>query len=281
MTCRLCQRESVLSRSHVLPDFFRDHGGSLYPTGKTGAKQPFTQPLHTDPGRRFVRKQHGFWESKQGLVEPLLCGNCEQRFCALENYAKKFFYGKSHPIRLQLPPPSEQFSFVATDYKKMKLFQLSLLWRASEARGEFFNAVTLTDRHRETLRTMLLVDDPGRDFQYPCTMGRMIVDSVTETLLHAHNIGIETGFFAPVSHDHGGWKSYTFMMGGLTWSFCVCDQGVPQILLHSYLAEDGRLCLTTQDGSAFLYQFACKAVASGNLTKQDVDEDAKARRGAP
>src|SRR5437870_1669931 len=146
MTCRLCQREKELRRSHIVPDFIGDDSGSMYPTGKSGGPQPFTQLTHTLPGKRYQRKEHGIWEGRLGLVEYLLCGECELKLSTLEDYAKRFFYGRSNPIRLQLPLNED--SFVA-DYKRMKLFQLSLLWRASEAKGEFFAAVTLSDQHRE------------------------------------------------------------------------------------------------------------------------------------
>jgi len=56
------------------------------------------------------------------MVEYLLCGDCEMKFSALEDYAKRYFYGKSSPIRIQLP--IDQDLFVA-DYKRLKLFQLS------------------------------------------------------------------------------------------------------------------------------------------------------------
>src|SRR5437868_2386746 len=138
-SCRLCREEKELRRSHVLPAFFRDDSVSMYLTGKQGMRQPFTQPIHTHVGKRFARKQHGYWEQRHGMVEPLLCHECEQKFSAFEDYAKRFFYGSSDPIRLALPLlPDPVFT---ADYKKMKLFQLSILWRAAEAKGDFFSAV--------------------------------------------------------------------------------------------------------------------------------------------
>src|ERR1700693_6382835 len=135
MTCRLCQRDGKLSRSHIIPEFFRDDSGLMYPTGRSGTPQPFTQPIHTHAGKRFQRKQLGYWEKQHGMVEYLLCDECEQKFSALENYAKTLLYGTSNPIRLQLPLLKD--SLFLADYKRLKLFELSILWRASEAKGEF------------------------------------------------------------------------------------------------------------------------------------------------
>jgi hypothetical protein len=249
----------------------------MYPTGRSGRTQPFTQPLHTHLGKRFERKQHGFWENKHGLIEPLLCHACEQSFSAHEDYAKRFFYGKSKPLRLQLPLLADPV-FTA-DYKKLKLFQLSILWRASEAKGEYFSAVRLSDEHRERLRTMLLANDPGKDDEYSCGMARMVVNSFAESLLKAHGIAIETGMFAPAAHTHPGWESFTFLMGGLGWFFCVSETGVPEIMRNGYMKESGEFYLTYQDGGSFLYDFARRAVTAGNLTKEDAEGDARAKRG--
>jgi hypothetical protein len=103
MICRPCQGEKQLRRSHILPDFFRDPCGTLYPSGKSGRPQPFTQIVPTDPRKKFQRKQYGYWDVRPGLIEYLLCHDCEQKLSALEDYAKRFFYAGSNPLRLQLP----------------------------------------------------------------------------------------------------------------------------------------------------------------------------------
>lgn len=275
MKCRLCQEEKELRRSHIMPDFFRDDSGLMYPTGKSGTPQPFTQPIDTRPGKRFERKQHGYWETRHGMVEYLLCHECEQKFSAHENYAKRFFYGTSSPIRLQLPILSDPV-FLA-DYKQLKLFQLSILWRAAEAQGEFFSAVTLSDDQRECLRQMLLNDDPGRDHECFCAMFRLVVSPSLAQLQSGHGISIETGFFAPVSHNHVTWRSYTFVMGGLVWSFCVCEEGVPEIMQNTYIKENGRFWLMSLDGESFEMNFARKAVEAGNVTREDAEESIRAK----
>jgi hypothetical protein len=99
------------------------------------------------------------------MVEPLLCYDCEQKSSAFEDYAKRFFYGSSDPIRLSLPLlPDPVFT---ADYKKMKLFQLSILWRAAEATGEFFSAVILPTHHRERLRQMPFLNAKLIAIRYP------------------------------------------------------------------------------------------------------------------
>src|SRR6266496_1642977 len=272
--CRLCQTEKEVRRSHILPDFFRDNSALMYPTGKSGNPQPFTQPIHTHSGKRYQRKQHGYWEARHGMVEKLLCHECEQKFSALEDYAKRFFYGSSNPIRLQLP--FNEDSFVA-DYKKLKLFQLSILWRASEAQGEFFSAVQLSELVRERLRQMLASDDPGTEDEYFCSMTRLIVSPIIEEFQSIHGIANETGFFAPIAHNHGTWDSYLFVMGGLLWVFSVSGTRVPEILRNSYIKENGHFFLLPMKADNFLINFAQKAVQTGNVTRADAEESIRAR----
>jgi|SRR5882724_8398321 len=213
---------------------------------------------------------------RHGMVEYFLCHDCEQKFGALEDYAKKFFYGTSSPLRLQLPLLEDPL-FLA-DYKKMKLFQLSILWRAAESKGEFFSAVDLDDNHKERLRQMLANGDPGREHQYFCAMTRLVVVSAAITQLQAeHGISNETGFFAPISRNHGTWDSYTFVMGGLVWSFCVSEQGVPEVLANTYIKENGQFWLMSMPADGFLTNFCRKAVEAGNVTKADAEGSMSAK----
>ncbi len=85
--------------------------------------------------------QRGYWEKVLGIKEYLLCGTCEQKFQVNETYVRDLLYGN-------LPPPLQKLLIGSTvslgvsefkpdgllgarkatvDYKKLKLFQLSIL----------------------------------------------------------------------------------------------------------------------------------------------------------
>jgi hypothetical protein len=248
----------------------------MYPTGKSRRLQPFTQPIQTHAGQRFERKQVGYWEKRHGMVEYLLCGECENRFSRFEDYAKRLFYGDSSPIRLQLPLLEDPL-FIA-DYKKTKLFQLSILWRAAEAKGEFYSAVNLGEHHRERLRQMLLKEDPGKETEYLCGLTRLVIESPA-ILEFQKTLGmsIETGFFAPVRHYHETWESFLFVMGGLLWIFCISSAGVPEVMRNSYIMETGQFWLMPMKADDFLINFCRKAVEAGNVTEADARESIAAK----
>jgi hypothetical protein len=70
----------------------------------------------------------------------------------------------------------------------VKLFQLSILWRASVAKGDFFSKVKLKPRHEEEIRKMLLNGEPGKEDRYPCGMGRLVVKTQEmKDLLNKHS----------------------------------------------------------------------------------------------
>lgn len=212
------------------------------------------------------------------MVQPLLCGDCEQRFGTLEDYAKRFFYGNSDPIRLKLPLSPDPL-FMA-DYAKLKLFQLSLLWRASEATGEYFSAVQLSVYHNERLRSMLYNEDPGKDYEYPCVLARLIPSPRVEAANRAHGIAMETGSFAPICHRFSTWDCYTFVMGAIIWTFSVIHEGgIPEVIRNAYLRENGQFWLQQMEADKFLIHFCTKVVEAGNVTLADVEESIRAKSG--
>jgi hypothetical protein len=62
---------------------------------------------------------------KKGIREKLFCKECENKFGKLESYAAEFFYSKKITPKIT----GNFFIFENLQYKKLKLFFLSLLWR--------------------------------------------------------------------------------------------------------------------------------------------------------
>ncbi|MGB8353694.1 MAG: hypothetical protein WCD79_07400, partial [Chthoniobacteraceae bacterium] len=113
--------------------------------------------------------------------------------------------------------------------------------------------------------------------EYCCAMSRMVVSSRVEEVQKAHGISIETGSFAPVCHKNAGWDSYTFMMGGIIWLYCVTNGAIPEQMKNAYLRENGQFYLMLYSADEFFINFARKAVAAGNLTKEDAEESMRTR----
>jgi len=186
-SCKLCGSVGVLKESHVIPDFYIRGLEHKRVTGKKGVSQPFSFVLSTLADladEEGGAKQRGHWEKILGMKEYLLCGKCEQEFSEYESYARLFLYGNTPPPLKKLPlgsriaAPVGQAGLedlldvrkVIVDYKRLKLFQLSILWRAGVAKGSFFEDVNLGSFHEMKLRNLLSTKNPGLDTDYACLM---------------------------------------------------------------------------------------------------------------
>ena len=187
-------------------------------------------------------KVRGHWEKITGVKEPLLCARCEGRFSKYEHYFRTFFYGNKPPPleKLSIGNPSDLSSLVGldpdilganvvhVDYLQFKLFVLSLLWRGSVAKGNFFKKVDLGP-HESRIGDLLNSEKPGPDNEYPILM----VD------LRHGSYGLEDLIQQPDYGKDGGLRGYSFVIGGFMLIIFV---GAP-----GHLPPDpfGKFCLKT------------------------------------
>jgi hypothetical protein len=100
---------------------------------------------------------------QDGPKEYLLCGDCEQKFGVYETYYKQFILGlgNQNPDR----NGGDLFRITGYDYKKARLFLLSVLWRLSVTSIDGFK-VQIDDVEQEKLRQMLLCEAPGNTSEF-------------------------------------------------------------------------------------------------------------------
>ena len=145
MKCKLCHLDKKLCQSHIVPE---SAYGSLY-----------------DDKHRFYEVsniQKKLPKLQKGLREPLLCKCCEKHLNKYESYfADTWFKNKLLPTHL----PTEILKISGLDYHRLKLFYMSILWRAGIASRKEFANVNLSN-HEERLRKLILDDNPGDPNQY-------------------------------------------------------------------------------------------------------------------
>lgn len=108
----------------------------------------------------------------------ILCAECDNvKLGALEKYASNVLWGKGKVsekdvIRV-LHAKGGINSIVVSNinYKKFKLFLLSILWRAHITNRDFFKNVNLDPDVAERLRTMLYNSDPGEEDEFKTSIG--------------------------------------------------------------------------------------------------------------
>jgi hypothetical protein len=205
--CALCTEREDLRDSHIFPEFLYQE---LYDDQH---RHKFLQ-VSTDPAIRPIPRP-------KGLYEPLLCGQCEEHLNrCVETQGARIV--ESILERLQT---AEQDIVMQVDYRAFRLFQLSLLWRASVASRQEFSAVLLGP-HEERMRLMLLNNDVGDGEMYPCVV---VVPA-------AHKI-LRRGIVLPEQLRIDGHLAYRVMARGLWWIYSVSSHPVGPIWPRSLTRE--------------------------------------------
>jgi hypothetical protein len=239
--CALCRTTATLRRSHVIPEFLYaavyDEAHSFLVTS-------------TDPGVRTAIRQKGLWEY-------LLCDTCEGRFSAWESYTKRVLSGEDVTISRD----GESVLITPVDYARLKLFQLSVLWRAAVSSRPEFAAVELGP-HEETLRQMLLAGNPGAPQEFGCVVVFPPDPKAQELFRHA--IG------APTVGRYNAHRVYRFVLGMLCWVFVVSGhmKELPASLFS--LTEDGgfRVRNGGQATMGYLLAFAGELSSAGEARER-------------
>lgn len=153
--CKLCGNSSrLIKQSHIIPEF-------MYKKIKDDRNRMSLVP--TMPSEKGQIVQTGFFEKN------ILCRVCEnERFAKLERYVSQVLYNGGGDALFQKQKNLDgatSLGIQGLDYKKFKLFALSILWKAHISDHRFFAKINLPD-HENRLRTMLLNDDAGRGDEY-------------------------------------------------------------------------------------------------------------------
>ena len=211
--CRLCKENKPLKKSHIFPEW-------LYKPLYNDRHQFYV--LSTDENKRRSTRP-------KGIYEKLLCHDCEQRFSKWEGYAREIFY--DHDLPLKVEDTGKRFILSGLQYTPFKLFQISLIWRASITSRPEIHRINLGP-HAERIRKMLLEDCPGDSYEYGSIL---MLPSLDQEMMQQFLYSPER---LPTKLD--GHTAYRAAFGGLFWLFIVSSHSghLPQDM---FLSKEGRL----------------------------------------
>jgi len=211
MSCSLCKQNKELRNSHIIPEF-------VY-TALYDKKHKF-HVLSTLQDRPRPMEQ-------KGIRERLLCGDCEQQLSVYEKYAREVLLGG---VEIVVQNEGNLLKLSELDYVKFKLFQLSILWRASISSHPMFSRVRLGP-HEEIIRKMIQAGNPGKQADYPC----IIFGLTSESDIHGNFID------QPRKLHIEGHTTYRFVFTGFMWSFYVSSHKLPPLLRQVAINEEGTM----------------------------------------
>jgi len=207
--CRLCLKESELRNSHILPEF-------LYAN------------VYDEIHRALAISKEEEKYFQKGVREHLLCQQCETKLSRYEKYAKETIQRIPSFSR----DASGKFLYLnGVDYSRLKLFQLSILWRAGISTNEAFKQVEL-GRHEEVIRHMIDKENPGKMYDYGCLMSIMLNTKILHKIIQS-----PTRF----NKKFIGHNAYKFITGNLTWVFIVSSHRIAPNMQELLLQESGLL----------------------------------------
>ena len=239
MRCALCHEDRELRRSHIIPEFL--HAAMYDETHRFWV-------VSADESQRNAIKQKGEWER-------LLCEACEDKFGKVERYASLILKGG---LPFKANRDGNLIFIEGIDYSKFKLFQLSILWRASVSSRPLFEEVTLGP-YEEQARQLLLRDDPGDPTEFGCVMwGITLVPGKTPGLI-----------MQPVKARIGNLITYKFVFGGFVWAYVISKNEPKGALRQCMLDRDGRAIIQVRGVEEMedLSLFMAKVQKQGKLAR--------------
>lgn len=183
--------------SHIIPEFIF--------SGMYDKKHRFLEVCDVDAGKIKL--------GQKGFREKLLCVDCESYINRYERHARRLFVDE---LPQRESPKSLKVRIENLDYGLLKLFLLSVLWRASVSSLSMFKHVELGP-HEEKIRTMLKSDNPATPGNYPCV--------IIPLMFKGQHL---KGYMVEPTHARiEGHKCYRFVFGGFVFMIYVSSHGVP------------------------------------------------------
>lgn len=233
MICQLClQEKPLLKKSHIIPNFLYKR---LF-----GSDHRLVN-MSIGDFKDYKYTYSGFYE------KDILCKECDTILLSrLETYASDciYFNGSQRTrstIETELLGGQETLPAVRfhnLDYTKIKLFFLSILWRAHISKHEFFKDVDLGP-YADRLRKMLLTNDAGKEEEFEVILFH--IDSF-ETRP-------EKALFQPRKINSDGNCQYIFYIDRIVYHYNVSPYNKSTIYTKGIIKNDGILDITLLEGA--------------------------------
>ena len=160
--CLLCHITGPLVEAHIIPrPFFSIHGSAEHPA----------RVLSNSPGVHPKRSPTGFYDRY------ILCERCDRAIGVWDQYGVEVFIYELEQFK-PLGPAAHVTAFFRAeyDYNRLKLFLLSVLWRAGVSSREEFERVHLGP-HADDIRRMMLAGSAGPAQQYSAVLSVFTINN--------------------------------------------------------------------------------------------------------
>ena len=171
MKCRGCSQDKKLVKSHIIPEsFFK---------GLRGEKET----------AKILANRKDFHPKKSpiGVYDPeILCKDCEAVFQKYDDYGHNLLI-KNEASLEKLIHHGRLVGYRADniDYNLLKLFFISVLWRASISSHYFYKGVYL-GKLEDYAKQLIWDNNPGGKHDFSFVLGKFDGDEADRTILNPH-----------------------------------------------------------------------------------------------
>gem|GEM_PF-2350021 len=248
MKCKLCLENEDIQKSHIIPNAFfkntKNKGGKYIEVSKGGNKH-----------------------DQVSYHESLLCLSCEQKFSTeFEAYVIDFILRNPKKVGINSVRTSTNLTLSNVDFRKLKLFQMSILWRAAVSSLDFYKHVKLDPYAIELLRANLNSLTPVEANVLPCFMDRIFLDAPNDKTTLPDLQQSKMVIINPKKTviKALGVEFISFIFGGVEWRFHMHDCSDFFIKSHNVISNSGILNMTIKSIATHNLLLEAGVLARGN-----------------
>ena len=169
--CLGCGLEAKLIKAHAIPESFfvkmrSEHGAPKLLTDTEGI-YPKKSPI-------------GVYDNQ------ILCRDCEDRFQSVDDYGNQvLLQNEEEHEKLTVAGRVQGYRVKDVDYTKLKLFFISVLWRASISGHSFYSRIKLGP-YQKKAQDLIWNGDPGNESDFSFVLARFTDSSIGKVMLDPH-----------------------------------------------------------------------------------------------
>lgn len=214
--CQGCGLERKLIKAHAIPESF-----FVKMRSEHGAPKLMTDVKGIYPKKSLI----GVYDNKS------LCRECEDKFQNVDDYGQQvLLQQESEHEKLIVSGKVQGYRVKDVDYKKLKLFFVSVLWRASLSTQSFYARINLGP-YQQKAKDLIWSNDSGQQSDFAFVVAKFTDTSIGKTMLDPHPERL------------WGVKYYRFYMYGYVIYIKVDKLKSPDFLNKFEMSSDGDLII--------------------------------------
>lgn len=220
MACKLCLQEKKCVESHIIPE-------SFFRLIKENGKPILILP---DKIEKYPEKSHtGIYDKN------LVCEDCEKLFSPLDNYGHSFLVANFPKDKVFVDEDTVLAYVIENfDYHKLKLFFISILWRASASSNKHFYHIN-TGPFEDILKKMILNNDPGDKNYFSVILTKFDNQSIATAMLNPQREKLEEINY------------YSIYLGGFKVFIKIDNREASELMKNFMLAPNSPLYVVIRD----------------------------------